>query len=109
MEYAGASDTVDSSVYYAAVDEFIEAMYGENESIYATVVSLIDLEMSYITAWYLDDDAEARAYLVESLDALNDLYDALEGEDKALFDEDFGAIYANYIQLVTELLEEIPA
>ena len=109
MEYAGASDTEDSSVYYAAVDEFITAVYGENEDVYATIISLIDLEMSYITAWYLDDDAEAREYLVESLNALNDLYDALEGEDKDLFDEDFGAIYANYVQLVTELLEETPA
>ena len=106
MELAGASDTADSSVYYAAIDEFLAAAYGDNESLYNIAYAIIDVEMSYITYWYLNDDVEAREYLEDSMEELNTLYSALEGENKDLFDADFGAIYAEYVKLVEEILAE---
>lgn len=106
MEYSGATDAEDSSVYYAAVEEFLAAAYGDNESMYNIAYAIIGVEMSYITYWYLPDDAEARANLEDALEDLNTLYNALSEDNKNLFDADFGAIYEQYVKLVTDILAE---
>ena len=110
MEYAGASEDAEgSSVYYAAVDEFIASIYGDNASLYNIANAILDVEMAYITYWNLPDDMESREYLEESLEVLNTLYNGLNEADKATFDADFGATYSEYVKLVAELLAEYPA
>lgn len=109
IEYIGSTDTEDSSVYYAAIDEFISSIYGDNEDVYSLINMLINVEMSYITFWNLPDNAEEREYLVNALEELTTLYENLSDADQDLFDADFGAIYTHYVQVVTELLAENPA